>query len=61
MPCDPSVFEDVPAFSLLDADERAVLAEHVELRRFAPRQRIYRAGDAGNTAYVLLRGRSTSC
>jgi uncharacterized membrane protein len=57
MPCDPSVFEDVPIFSLLDADERAVLAEQVELRRFAPRHRIYRAGDAGNTAYVLLRGR----
>jgi uncharacterized membrane protein len=56
MPCDPSVFEDVPIFSLLDADERAVLAEQVELRRFAARQRIYRAGDAGTRAYVLLEG-----
>jgi len=36
MPCDPAVFEDIPVFSLLDADERAVLAEQVELRRFAP-------------------------
>ena len=57
MPCDPSVFEDVPIFSLLDADERAVLAEHVELRRFAPRQRIYRVGDPGEKAYVMLSGR----
>ncbi len=57
MPCDPSVFAEVPIFSLLDADERAVLAEHVELRRFAPRQRIYRAGDAGEKAYVMLNGR----
>jgi CRP/FNR family cyclic AMP-dependent transcriptional regulator len=57
MPCDPSVFAEVPIFSLLDADERAVLAEHVELRRFAPRQRIYRAGDAGEKAYVMLKGR----
>jgi uncharacterized membrane protein len=57
MPCDPSVFADVPIFSLLDADERAVLAEQVELRRFAPRQRIYRAGEPGQRAYVLLRGR----
>ena len=34
MPCDPAVFEDIPIFSLLDADERAVLADQVELRRF---------------------------
>jgi len=57
MPCDPSVFEDIPIFSLLDAGERAVLAEQVDLRRFAPRQRIYRAGEPGDRAYVLLRGK----
>jgi uncharacterized membrane protein len=57
MPCDPAVFEDVPIFSLLDADERAVLADQVDFRRYAPRQRIYRAGEPGNTAYVLLGGR----
>jgi CRP/FNR family transcriptional regulator, cyclic AMP receptor protein len=56
MPCDPSVFEDIPIFSLLDADERAVLAEQVDLRRFAARQRIFRAGDPGDKAYVLLKG-----
>ena len=56
MPCDPSVFEDIPIFSLLDADERAVLAEQVDLRRFGPRQRIFRAGDPGDKAYVLLKG-----
>jgi len=56
MPCDPSVFEDIPMFSLLDADERAVLAEQVEMRRFTTRQRIYRAGDLGEKAYVLLSG-----
>jgi uncharacterized membrane protein len=57
MPCDPSVFESVPIFSLLDADERAVLAEQVEPRRFAPRQRIYKTGDAGGKAYVVLSGK----
>jgi len=57
MPCDPSVFEDIPIFSLLDAGERAVLAEQVDLRRFAPRQRIYRAGEPGDLPYVLLRGK----
>src|SRR5262245_54570352 len=57
MPCDPSVFEEIPLFALLDADERAVLAEHVEHRRFAARHRIYRAGEAGEKAYVVLTGR----
>jgi len=57
MPCDPALFETIPIFSLLDADERAVLAEQVEPRRFAPRQRIYRTGDEGGKAYVVLSGR----
>jgi CRP/FNR family cyclic AMP-dependent transcriptional regulator len=57
MPCDPSVFEDIAIFSLLDADERAVLAEQVELRRFTARQRIYKPGDPGGKAYLKLSGR----
>jgi uncharacterized membrane protein len=57
MPCDPSVFEDIPIFSLLDADERAVLADQVELRRFQARQRVYKVGDPGEKAYELLSGR----
>jgi CRP/FNR family transcriptional regulator, cyclic AMP receptor protein len=57
MPCDPGVFEDIAIFSLLDADERAVLAEQVELRRFTARQRIYKPGDPGGKAYLKLSGR----
>ena len=57
MACDPNVFAEVPIFSLLDADERAILAEHVELRRFAARQRIYKVGDPGSLAYIVLGGR----
>ena len=57
MPCDAAVFEEVPIFSLLDAEERAVLAEQVELRRFTTRQRIYRTGDPGYKAYVVLSGK----
>ena len=57
MPCDPAIFEEIPIFSLLDADERAVLAEQVELRRFNARQRIYRAGDPGAKAYVVTSGK----
>jgi uncharacterized membrane protein len=56
MPCDPAVFEEIPIFSLLDADERAVLAEQVELRRFDARQRVYKPGDPGGKAYVVLKG-----
>src|SRR6266446_5537288 len=57
MACDPNVFAEVPIFSLLDADERAILADHVELRRFGGRQRIYRVGDPGSRAYIVLTGR----
>jgi CRP/FNR family cyclic AMP-dependent transcriptional regulator len=57
MACDPTVFAEVPIFSLLDADERAILADHVELRRFVTRQRIYKAGDPGARAYIVLTGR----
>jgi uncharacterized membrane protein len=57
MPCDPSELEEIPIFSLLDADERAVLAQHVELRRFTPRQRVYRIGDPGAKAYVVRTGK----
>ena len=43
-------------FSLLDEDELAVIAAQVEIARFAPRQRIYKVGDPGARAYVLLSG-----
>lgn len=56
MTCKPEVLKDVPLFSLLDDDERAVLATQVELKTFAPRQRIYKAGDRGQ-AYVMISGK----
>jgi CRP/FNR family cyclic AMP-dependent transcriptional regulator len=55
--CDADLLKLVPLFSLLDADERAVLAAHVEVRQFDPHQRIYRRGDAGGSGYVLIRGK----
>ena len=57
MPCESTLFEAIPIFSLLDAEERAVLAQHVEFRRFAARQRIYRVGDPGGRAYLVISGR----
>jgi uncharacterized membrane protein len=56
MPCQPTILRGVPFFALLDDDELAVLASHVELRTFAPRQRIYKIGDLAGTAYVLVSG-----
>jgi CRP/FNR family transcriptional regulator, cyclic AMP receptor protein len=54
--CDPSVLKNVPLFALLDDDETAVLASQVELKTFAPRQRIYKMGDDGGRAYVMVSG-----
>ena len=56
MPCTTNELQHVPLFGLLDADELAVLASQVEIRRFAARQRIYKMGDAGDRAYILLSG-----
>jgi CRP/FNR family cyclic AMP-dependent transcriptional regulator len=56
MACDPEVLRDVPLFALLDDEEIAVLAGQVELKKFAPRQRIWKIGDQGGRAYVLVSG-----
>jgi CRP/FNR family cyclic AMP-dependent transcriptional regulator len=56
MPCDAQILKHVPLFALLDEDELAVLASQVELKTFSPRQRIYKMGDAGGRAYVLVSG-----
>ena len=59
MACTPEVLKDVPLFSLLDTDELAVLSTHVELKKFAPRQRIYKMGEPGGRAYLILSGSVT--
>jgi CRP/FNR family cyclic AMP-dependent transcriptional regulator len=56
MPCNPDDLKSVPLFALLDDDERAVLAAQVELRKFSARQRIYKIGDPGGHAYVMVSG-----
>ena len=57
MSCDPEALRHVPLFALLDEEETAVLAAQVELKKFAPRQRIYKIGDATGQAYVMVSGR----
>ncbi len=56
MPCDPEELRHVPLFELLDDDEAQVLAAQIEVKRFAPRQRIFKAGDPGSHGYVVMSG-----
>src|SRR6266481_8676867 len=56
MACNPEVLKKVPLFALLDAEETAVLAGQVELKKFAPRERIWKIGDSGGQAYVTVSG-----
>lgn len=58
MACNPEVLRHVPLFALLDEEEACVLAGQVRLKTFAPRQRIYKLGDAGGQAYVVVSGRA---
>jgi len=57
MACNPEALKHVPLFALLDAEETAVLAGQVELKKFAPRQRIYKTGETTGQAYVMVTGR----
>src|SRR6267142_3315663 len=56
MACNPEILRNVPLFALLDDEETAVLAGQVELKKFAPRQRIYKMGEPGGQAYVMISG-----
>jgi CRP/FNR family transcriptional regulator, cyclic AMP receptor protein len=56
MACNPEVLKKVPLFALLDDEEAAVLASQVDLKEFAARERIYKVGDPGAAAYVVLSG-----
>src|SRR5580698_3384439 len=57
MACSPEELRHVPLFALLDDEEIAVLAAQVELKRFAARQRIYKIGELGGNAYVMMSGK----
>jgi len=57
MACKPEVLRNIPLFSLLDDEETAVLASQVEVKTFAPRERIYKVGDPGSAAYVVVSGK----
>src|ERR1700760_2141888 len=56
MTCKTEDLRQIPLFALLDDDEMAVLAAQVEIKKFAPRQRIYKIGEPGRHAYVMMSG-----
>jgi uncharacterized membrane protein len=56
MHCDAQVLKRIPLFSKFDDDEIAVLAGQVEMKTFAPRQRIYKAGDTSGRGYIVVSG-----
>jgi CRP/FNR family transcriptional regulator, cyclic AMP receptor protein len=56
MTCKAEDLRQIPLFALLDDDEMAVLSAQVEIKQFAPRQRIYKIGEPGKHAYVMMSG-----
>jgi CRP/FNR family transcriptional regulator, cyclic AMP receptor protein len=52
----PDIFNEVPLFSLLDAEERQVLAQLVSAKTFIKGETIFQAGDPGNYAYLVQYG-----
>jgi CRP/FNR family cyclic AMP-dependent transcriptional regulator len=56
MACSPEILKRIPLFALLDDEETAVLAAQVEVKNFTQRQRIWKIGDQGGRAYVLVSG-----
>ncbi len=56
MPCDAAMLKQVPLFAAMDDDELAILASQVELKTFAPRERIYKRETPAEHAYVIVSG-----
>lgn len=52
----PDLFNEVPLFQLLDAEERRVLAEQVSVLKFKKGDVVYKAGDPGGLAYLVQTG-----
>ncbi|HEY0308397.1 MAG TPA: DUF1003 domain-containing protein [Acidobacteriaceae bacterium] len=57
MPCDPEELRHVPLFELLDDDEARILAAQIEIAKFAPRQRIFKAASPPSHGYIVMSGR----
>ncbi len=56
MTSNPEELRQVPLFALLDDEELTVLAGQTEVKNFAARQRIYKTGEPGGRAYLVVSG-----
>lgn len=56
MGCDINILRGIPLFAVLDEEEINVLASQVRLKTFSARQRIWKIGDPGGQAYVMISG-----
>ncbi len=56
MSTDASLLSDISFFQLLDDDERAVLAKHIDQRYYPAGTTIFREDEAGGAMYVIRSG-----
>lgn len=57
MPIDPEILHQVPFFQLMDRDELAELATHLDEDAFFRGQVIFKSGDPGGTLHIILVGK----
>lgn len=57
MPTRTEILAEIPLFALLDADERAALAERLDEVRAPAGSILFRAGDPGDSMYVVTSGK----
>ncbi|HEY2347167.1 MAG TPA: DUF1003 domain-containing protein [Xanthomonadaceae bacterium] len=56
MPCDPLMLEGVALFDHLSEEGRQALAEVIDLRPIAAGETLFKAGDSGDSLYVVQTG-----
>lgn len=56
MAADAALLADLPLFASLGAEELALLAQAVEVRRLAAGETLFRAGDPGEAMYIVTSG-----
>lgn len=56
MPTDAALLAEVPFFELLDEQERALLAEQLDVVSFSEGQMVFNYGDPGDSLYVIRSG-----
>lgn len=56
MPTDAALLAEVPFFELLDEQERALLAEQLDVVTFSAGQMVFNYGDPGDSLYVIRSG-----